>query len=116
MSGSLHGGQLALSQRTVPMAGNSRNQAMSPHLPPSCPGTRHTVCKMVPAMSGSLHCSQPAPRQRIVPMAGNPATKELDLRTSRAQFFSRAQSASCRFFMFSVAKASERAGALGPIT
>ena len=35
----------------------------------------------------------------------------LDLPTSRVQIFSRARSASGRFFMFSAAKASERAKA-----
>ena len=39
------------------------------------------------------------------------AVVAVDLPTSRAQIFSRAQSASARFFMFSAAKASERAGA-----
>ena len=37
------------------------------------------------------------------------ARLSIDLPTSRAQSFSRARSASGRFFMFSAAKASERA-------
>ena len=40
----------------------------------------------------------------------------LKLPTSRAQIFSRARSSSGRFFMFSAAKASEGARALGPTT
>ena len=40
----------------------------------------------------------------------------LDLPTSRAQIFSRARSSSGRFLMFSAAKASKRARALGPTT
>ena len=38
----------------------------------------------------------------------------LELPTSRAQIFPQAQSVSGRFFMFSAAKASERAGAFCP--
>ena len=44
MSEGLHCSQRAL-DRTAPMAGNSRNTAISPHPKPIWPGTRHTVWK-----------------------------------------------------------------------
>ena len=54
---------------------------------------------------------------RFITSPSRPCLNEkLDLPTSRTQKFSRARSASGRFLMFSVAKASERSRALGPTT
>ena len=54
---------------------------------------------------------------RFITSPSRPCLNEkLDLPTSRTQKFSRARSASGRFLMFSVAKATERSRALGPTT
>ena len=67
MSGCLHCSQLAPRGRTAPMAGNSRNQAMSPHPRTELSGTRPDAWDVWESLLW-----QPAPGKRTAPMAGNP--------------------------------------------